>query len=152
MKTTSIANKTNTPLLSEEQTTLFIEAMKNACKSLNAKAVAEVVEEFSIENFDDKDEFINNAIEILVFNINHPDGIEVKSITPFESRCSACQLGKSVSAYKVNYLKHNDKILPGKFIYERTFALNFTLKNGELMDFGWCNFFLNEKEIKEIGL
>ena len=151
MNATSVNNKTQTPLLSQIQTTLFIEAMKNACQSLNAKAVAEVVEEFSIDNFDDKDEFINNAIEILAFDMNHPDGIEVKSITPFESRCSACQLGKSVSAYKVNYLKHNDKILPGKFIYERTFALNFTLKNGELMDFGWCNFFLNEKEIVEFN-
>lgn len=152
MKTSSIDNKTNTPLLPQEQTTLFIEAMNNACQSLNAKSVAEVFEEFSIDNFDDKDEFINNTFEMLAFDINHSDGIEVKSITPFESRCSACQLGKSVSAYRVIYLKHNDTILPGQFLYERTFALNFTLKNGELMDFGWCNFFLNEKEIKEIGL
>lgn len=150
MKITNIDNKIKLPLLSEEQTVLFIEAMKNACQSLNAKAVAEVFEEFSIHNFDDKDEFINDAFEILAFDMNHPDGIEVKSITPFESRCSACTLGKSVSAYRVIYLKHNDTVLPGQFLYELTFAINFTLKHNELMDVSWCNFFLNEKEIKEI--
>jgi hypothetical protein len=152
MKTTSIANKTNTPLLSEEQTTLFIEAMKNACQSLNAKAVAELFEEFSIHNFDDKDEFINDAFERLAFDIKHPKGIEVKSVTPFTSRCSACTLGKSVSAYRVIYLKHNDTVLPGQFLYELTFAINFTLKHNELMDVSWCNFFLNQKEIQEISM
>jgi hypothetical protein len=32
----------------------------------------------------------------------------------------------------------------------KSFALNFELKNNELIDFGWCNAFLEQKEMKEI--
>jgi hypothetical protein len=152
MNATSIANKTNTPLLSQEQTALFIAALKNACQSLNANAVADLFEQFSIQGFKDKDSFIEDAFEMLAFDAKHPEGIEVKSVTPFTSRCSACSLGKSVSAYRVIYLKHNDTILPGQFLYERTFAISVTLEDKQLMDVGWCNFFLNQKEIQEIGL
>lgn len=152
METTNTEDKIKLPLLSEKQTALFVESFKSACRSLNAKAVAALFEQFPIHNFEEKDTFIEEAYNILSFGPDHPAGIEVRSVHPFESRCSACTLGKIVSAYRVVYVQHNDTTLPGRIIYERSFALNVTLKDNRLMDFGWCNFFLNQKEIEELNL
>ena len=42
----------------------------------------------------------------------------------------------------------NDIKLPGRIVYQKSFALNFEIKNNELMDFGWCNKFLEHEEMK----
>ncbi len=152
MKSVNVTNKTNTPLLSEKQTALFLESLTKACVDLNPNALETLFELFPIQGFEDKDSFLEEAYNILSFGPDHPAGIEVRSVTPFQSRCSACILGKIVSAYRVNYIQHNDDPLPGgmHIIYQRSFALYVNLYDNRLIDFGWCNFFLNEKEIQEL--
>ena len=44
-----------------------------------------------------------------------------------------------------------DDELPGRIIYAKSLAIFFEIENNELFDFGWCNKFLDKKEMQEIN-
>ena len=147
MKTSIITEKIEKPLLNQEQTALFVRALDLACLSLNPYAFVLLFKQFPLDGFDNTESFISQAFDILSFGTSHPLGVKVRNITPFETRCVACIFGKKVFAYKVSYLRHDDSETQVKIIYERSFAMSVVIEQGKLMDFGWCNFFLNEKEL-----
>jgi hypothetical protein len=58
--------KTSTPILSEADTIKFIKQIDLACKLLDEKFIAEVVQKFRLENWEDTPEFLENARDIFL--------------------------------------------------------------------------------------
>ena len=141
--------KTISPILSKEETRKFINQIDLACRLLDAQVLALVVEKFNLHELEDSAEFLQDAIEKLEFWKNQERPVQIKDVSAFKSKCIACVFGKKVKGYSVNYFEEMGDGY--KINYERQFAINFQLTDGQLTDFGWCNAFLDPIEIKELN-
>ncbi len=147
-----IQTEQKAPLLNESDTQLFISDMEEICETLDFINCEETIQKYPFQNFDNTEyeAFLERAKdEYNYWNNNIFFEIKIKTVNKFDSKCIACYFGKTVKGYRVVYLKMNDHKLPGRIIYEKHFALYFEVKDKELIDFGWCNKFLNTEEMKE---
>ncbi len=146
----NIQTEQKTPLLDQRNTQLFLRDMEAICKKVDFISFVEIVQKYPFYNLDKEEYnlFIEQAIEEHDYWHNNFLDVKIKSVTKFDSKCIACSFGKTVKGYRVEYVKLNDLRLPGRIVYEKNFALNFELKDNELMDFGWCNKFLDREEMK----
>lgn len=151
-----IQNKTQTiqkaAMLNAEDTLLFLSEIDKFCKNLDFNNSIQLIKQTNFITFDQEDinDFLERAKEEHKLWYENPLEVKVNSIEPFNSKCIACSFGKTVKAYKVTYNQMKDIELPGRIIYERSFAINFEIINQELHDFSWCNVFLNKKEMDEL--
>ena len=139
-------------LLTAQETQLFIREMEEKCMKVDFIGLIEILNKYPLKNVNQEDykDFITQAK--MEHHFWHKNRLEVKinAVHPFESRCIACSFGKTVKAFSVEFRKMNDNKLPGQIVYQKSFALNFEINNNEMMDFGWCNAFLEQEEMKEI--
>lgn len=147
----SIAKK-NVPLLDQRNTELFIKDIEEICKKVEFSRFAEIFDKYPLDNFGqgDRDYFLAQANREHQFWHNNSLEVKIKSVEEFESKCIACSFGKKVKGYSVEFLKMKDDRLPGRFNYKKSFAINFEIKDNELMDFGWCNAFLEQQEVEAL--
>ena len=145
--------ETKAPLLEAEETKNFISKMEQLLKKLDFKAIIDFTKNYPFNTIDQNElnDFIDRAEEENSNWYENPLCIKINSVEAFDTKCIACSFGKTVKAYRVEYNQMNDEQLPGVFIYTRSIAINFDIKNNELNDFGWCNMFLEKKDMQEIN-
>ena len=137
-------------MLTAQETLLFIREVEEKCMKVDFIGLIEILNKYPLKNINQEDykDFISQAkIEHHFWHKNALE-VKIKSIVAFESKCIACSFGKTVKAYSVNFLKMKDDKLPGRLVYVKSFALNFEIKNNALIDFGWCNKFLEYEEME----
>lgn len=150
-----IQNKTQSTkkeaLLTTQDTQCVINEIASCCIKLDFMGLIEIITKYPPKNLtpDDFSEFVAKAKEKHHFWQENPLVLEIKSVNTFESKCIACSFGKKVKAFNVQFLKLKDAKLPGRIVYKISFAINFDIKDNEIIDIGWCNAFLEEKEIVE---
>lgn len=137
-------------LLTVQETQLFIKEMEKKCLKVDFIGLIEILNKYPLKNFNQEDynDFISQALKEHQFWHKNPLEVKINAVQSFESRCIACSFGKTVIAFSVEFRKMNDTKLPGRIVYQKSFALNFEIKNNELIDFGWCNKFLEHEEMK----
>ena len=139
-------------MLTAQETRLFIREVEEKCMKVDFIGLIEILNKYPLINVNQEDykDFITQAkMEHHFWHKNHLE-VKINAVQPFESRCIACSFGKAVKAFSVAFRKMKDNTLPGRIVYQKSFALNFEIKNNELIDFGWCNKFLEYEEMKEI--
>lgn len=150
-----IQNKTQSTkkeaLLTTQDTQCIINEIASCCVNLDFMRLIEIITKYPLKNLTPNDfiEFDAKAKEEHHFWHENPLVLEIKSVNAFESKCIACSFGKTVKAFNVQFLKLKDDKLPGRIVYKKSFAINFDIKDNEIIDIGWCNAFLEEKEIVE---
>jgi hypothetical protein len=139
-------------MLTAQETLLFIKEVEEKCIKVNFKGLIEILYKYPLKSVNQEEykDFISQAKKEHQFWHENAMEIKINSVQSFESKCIACSFGKTVKAFSVEFRKMNDTKLPGRIVYQKSFALNFEIKNNELIDFGWCNAFLEQKEMKEI--
>lgn len=139
-------------MLTAQETQLFIKEIEEKCLKVDFIGLIETLNKYPLKNVNQEDykDFITQAKIEHIFWYKNSLGITINSVQSFESKCIACSFGKTVKAFNVEYRKMNDTKLPGRIVYQKSFALNFEIKNNVLIDFGWCNAFLEQEEMKEI--
>ncbi|WP_300436014.1 hypothetical protein [Christiangramia sp.] len=140
--------KTSVPILSKEETEKFIKQIDLACRLLDAQVLKWVVEKFDLHKLEDSPEFLEDAVDKLEFWKKKESPVQIKTVGSFETKCIACFFGKKVNGYLVSY--YEEKPEGFKVHYERQFAVNFQLKEGQLTDFGWCHAFLYKEEVDQV--
>lgn len=139
-------------LLTAQETQLFIKEVEEKRMKVDFMGLIEILNKYPLKNVNQEDynDFITQAS--MKHQFWHENGLEINinDVQPFESKCIACSFGKIVKAFSVEFRKMNDTKLPGRIVYQKSFALNFEIKNNELIDFGWCNAFLENEGMKEI--
>lgn len=139
-------------LLTAQETQLFIKEIEEKCMKVDFIGLIEILNKYPLKNVNQEDykDFVTQAK--MEHHFWHENAVEIKiySVQSFESKCIACSFGKTVKAFSVEFRKMNDTKLPGRIVYQKSFALNFEIKNNELIDFGWCNAFLEKKEMIEL--
>lgn len=150
-----IQNKTQSTkkvaLLTAQDTKWIINEIASCCIKLDFMGLIEIITKYPLKNLtpDDYNEFIGQAKEEHFFWHENSFELEIKSVKAFESKCIACSFGKTINAFNVQFLKLKDDRLPRRIVYKKSFALNFEIEGNELVDIGWCNAFLEEKEVGE---
>lgn len=140
--------KTSVPLLSKEETVKFINQVDLACRLLDAQFLKGVVQKFSLNELEDSVDFLSDAIDNLEFWKRKKSVVRVKEVKKFDTNCIACVFGKKVNGYLVSYSEERQEGF--KINFEKQFAVNYQLEDGQLTDFGWCHAFLNKKEIDQL--
>lgn len=139
--------KTTAPVLTVDQTKIFLKQMDLACRLLDVAILKEVIARFELENLEDTPEFLQDAPEKFEFQ-KETKAVQIIEVLPFSSRCIACVYGKTVMGYIIRYSVEG----PGnsRINYERYFAMNYLIVEDRLTDFGWCHSFLNPEEVEEV--
>jgi hypothetical protein len=139
-----------TPLLDKINTLTFLKDIETICNKVDFISLSAILQKYPFQNINtsEYDEFIEQAKREHDYWHNNPSEVKIKAVTKFDSKCIACSYGKTVKAYRVEYVKLNDDRLPGRIVYNKNFALNFEIKDNKLIDFGWCNKFLDREEMK----
>lgn len=151
-----VQSKTQTELkavmLNADNTKLFLKDMEEICKKADFKNLVKIFQKYPFKNLklDDYSVFMEQAKIEQDYWQNNSSEVKIKSVDEYDSKCIACSFGKTVKGYSIKYLKMKDERLPGRIIYEKRFALNFEVKDHELIDFAWCNKFLDKEEMKEL--
>jgi hypothetical protein len=140
--------KTSVPILSKQETLKFINQIDLAIRLLDAQVLKWVVEKFGLHKLEDSLEFLEDAEDKLEFWKKKESSVQIKMVDSFETKCIACVFGKKVNGYLVSY--YEEKPYGFKVHYERQFAINFQLKEGQLTDFGWCHAFLYKEEVDQV--
>lgn len=149
MKSTTSEISGKKPLLNEVKTKLFVEEILQSCQSLSFDNIYTLIVEYEIQNWDKEDS--EEFYEILEEYINEWKENEliqsIDNIEPFETNCIACFFGKKVNAFNVTATQRIIKNITSTYTYTKSFAVFFEIKNNELMEFGWCNAFIEKDEI-----
>lgn len=139
-------SKISTPILSAGDTLEFTKKLDIALRSADIKKLNETFEKSSLLNHPETRNFLSQGTDTFKRFNNLEEKIELLSVKDRNTKCSACSLGKTVQAYDVKYKKQGFISV----VYSSSFAINLELINGELYDFGWCNFYLNKSEMVEL--
>ena len=139
-------------LLTAQETQLFIKEIEEKCMKVDFIGLIEILNKYPLKNINQEDynDFISQASKDHQFWHENAMEIKINSVQSFESKCIACSFGKTVKAFSVQFLKLKDDRLSGRIVYKKSFAINFEIKDNEIIDFGWCNAFLEQEEMKEI--
>jgi hypothetical protein len=135
-------------MLTVQETRLFIREVEEKCMKVDFIGLIEILNKYPLKNVNQEDykDFISQAIIENHFWHKNPLEVKINTVHPFESKCIACSFGKTVKAFSVNFLKLKDDKLPGRIVYKKSFAINFEIKDNEIIDFGWCNAFLEQED------
>lgn len=136
---------TTHPLLSPADTLNFEKQLDLACRLLDSGFLQEVLERFELAGLPESREFLEEAPERFDSWKMQGKLVRVKEVADFPSRCIACSFGKKV---KVNQIKYEVPYDEGFSVnFSSDFAVNLLIEHGQLMDFGWCNAFLDQEEM-----
>lgn len=138
---------TTTPVLSIDQTKMFLKQMDLAFRLLDVQVLQEIIERFDLQQLEDTAEFLADAPE--KFDVKtESETARVKEVLPYNSKCIACVYGKTVMGYIIRFSIDG----PGgsRINYNRYFAMNYMIVEGRLTDFGWCHSFMHPEEMEEL--
>lgn len=141
-----IHDQTSPPILTAHDTLKFLKQTDLSFRLLDAGFLSEVLENFQLHQLPEGPDFLEEAWQHLGFwETGNP--VRIEEVTSFDSRCIACSFGKTVRAYEVNYSQAllAEKNSP-RVHYTRSFAVNYLLDKGLLVDFAWCNGFLEKED------
>jgi hypothetical protein len=144
MKIASSISKSKTPLLDKDQTIAFTNDLIAACQKVDTIPVMEVVHKYNLQYHHEIEEFITGAQTIMDFWKEADPKIEIREVTMHESRCIGCVFGKTVKVFHIVYVI-------SRIIYYKEFAINLDIQEGLLMDFEWCNGFLDKQDLVELN-
>jgi hypothetical protein len=143
MKIASSISKSRTPLLDKNQTKAFTNDLIVACQKVDTIPVMEVVHKYNLQYHHEIEDFIEGAHLIMDFWKEADPKIEIREVTMHESRCIGCVFGKTVKVFHIVYVI-------SRIIYYKEFAINLDIQEGLLMDFEWCNGFLDKQDLVEL--
>jgi hypothetical protein len=138
---------TNTSILSAQDTFEFTKNLDIALRTVDIKKLKEAFEKSSLLSHPETKDFLSQGTATFKRFNNLEEKIELLNVEDRNTKCSGCNLGKTVKAYDVKYKKQESVI---SVVYTSSFAVNLEITNGGLYDFAWCNFYLNKEEYKEI--
>lgn len=150
MKIASSVSKSKTPLLDRDQTKAFSNDLIEACQKVDLIPIMKVLHKYNLQHHKDNEVFIAGAHRILDYWKQNKDQIQITEVTLHESKCIACSFGKTVKVFHVIFNQLINETAGLRIIYSREFAINLDIQEGLLMDFGWCNAFLDKKELAEL--
>ena len=131
-------------LLGKEETRVFLTRLNNAMYSFNFADFFYTILDFKLHEKPKVVDFLNQANDII-----NASGISehiIKKVTPYDSKCILCSIGKTVRGYEIiSSIKDCENIE-----FNTKTALYFEIINGELYDFGFCNGFLSKREAKQL--
>lgn len=144
---TLLLNKTDKKivLLNLEQTEKFLQRIDLAIHSFDFIEIYKVVLDFNFPITQDIRDFLDQAK--IVTKVSDKYDTIVKNVTPFKTKCIACNYGKIVNGYEIQSAVKDCENL--RFINKT--ALYFDITGGELFEFGWCNAFLSKEEVSELN-
>lgn len=150
MYSKSTINNETQPVLSKAQTQEFIRAIHQALMKMDFKKFSDICKAFDL--YDTKGFQVNlevmNAIENgMALKENHG---KIRSVETRKSRCSACYLGKVINVYRVKYDRKINGPNSGAVIYRTEFGFMLEIRDEQLIDFGFCNSFLNAEEYAQV--
>ena len=137
--------ETKSILLNKLQTEAFLQSIDKAMHLFDFIEIYKVILDFNLTNAPDIDDFLSQARVVL--KVSEKYETIVKSVTPFQTKCIACNYGKTVNGYEIQSAVKGLENL--RFINKP--ALYFDISGGELHDFGWCNAFLSREEVNELN-
>jgi transcription elongation GreA/GreB family factor len=138
---------TNTSILSAQDTFEFTKNLDVALRTVDIKKLKEAFEKSSLLSHPETKDFLSQGTATFKRFNNLEERIELLNVEDRSTRCSACNLGKTVRAYDIQYRKQESTIFVE---YKSSYAVNLEIVNSELYDFSWCNFYLNKQEMKEL--
>lgn len=147
----AVIAKPNTPLLNVELTKAFVNEILYACRKVDSIPVLKVIHKFNLQNHKEIEEFNKGAYRILDFWKNKQQKIIITKITRHDSKCIACAYGKTVKVFSMIYHQYSHGSDGPSIIYNKEFAINLDIQNDMLMDFAWCNAFLDKEEVEELN-
>jgi hypothetical protein len=133
--------------LSREETTSFLKDFKCACKTMEIALFTNLFTNYDLSFVEDFDEDLSTVYSI-ISSWNKPElGTELLSTSQFKSKCLFCEFGKTVTVYKWTYQHKQDSYPENLLIYESQIAFYFDLKENQLVKFGVCNGYLDNKDL-----
>lgn len=150
MKIASPISKSKSPLLDKDHTKAFSNDLIDACQKVDSILVMKVVHKYNLQHHHEIEDFINDAHRILDFWKTDNDQIEITEVTIHDSKCIACSFGKTVKVFHVLFNQLIKGTAGRRIKFSREFAINLDIQEGLLMDFGWCNAFLDKKELAQL--
>jgi hypothetical protein len=145
--TQTISAIKRTSILSLNETNQFVKEIDLACIEVDFKKLKDTFIKAKLLNHLETNDFLMQGERSFKRFNNPAEGIELLEAKDRATKCSGCTLGKTVRAYDIRYRKQESII---SVEYNSSFAVNLEIIDGELVEFGWCNFFLNKEEYKEI--
>lgn len=137
----------NSPILSIMDTIEFMKRFDLAVKKLDLKILHKAFKDFRLDYHPETNDFLTTS-KIIFAKYNNPKkNIHLIDVQKRDSKCIACSFGKKVIAYDVKFKKIESNY---SVVYSSSFAINLDINLGELIDFVWCNTFLNKSEMNEL--
>jgi hypothetical protein len=133
--------------LTREETTSFLKDFKTACKTMEIALFTNLLTNYDLSFVEDFNEDLS-AIYSIISSWNKPElGTELLSTSQFKSKCLFCEFGKTVMVYKWAYQHKHDSYPENLLTYESQIAFYFDLNENQLVKFGVCNGYLDNKEM-----
>lgn len=122
-----------------ETTKSFLKDLEVACKTMEVDLFVKLFIKYDLYYDEEYQEVLDTIINI-TGNWYKPDlGTVLLDVTPFESKCIFCRIGRKVNGYKWNY-KHTFESIPlNRVVYVNKIAFIFEYENNKLVEFGICN-------------
>lgn len=139
--------KVNQEYFTVEMTEAFVRDLEAACQTMDVTVFTNLFIKFDLSFIDEYQEVLN-SIKYIMSSWNKPgQGSVVLEVTPFDSKCVFCVIGKSVKGYIWTYQHKNAAPPMNGIIYENKMSFYLDFKNNRLTEFGVCNMFLNIEEM-----
>jgi hypothetical protein len=150
MKIASTISKSKTPLLNAEQTKTFVSEITDACHKLDSVLLMKVIHKYKLQYHEDIERFVKDTHKILDFWKINTNKVEIKEVTTYGSKCIACSFGKNVKVFGIVYIQYLNGSSGPRLVYNKEFAINLDIQQDLLMDYGWCNAFLDKEDLKRL--
>lgn len=149
MSGVTIFKREKNPILDKINTKLFVNDVIKACQELDFFSLFIYTVEYPFKNVVQSEvkDFLDQADEYIAEWKENELILSIDSVEEFETKCIFCSLGKTVKAFNVTATKKISQKIPVEINYTKSFAINFEIVNEELVDFGWCNAFIEKDEI-----
>jgi hypothetical protein len=151
MKIASSISKSKTPLLNEEQTKKFVAEITDACHKLDSVLLMKVIHKYKLQYHEEIERFVKDAHKILDFWKINTNKVEIEEVTTYGSKCIACSYGKNVKVFGIVYNQYLSGSSGTRLVYKQEFAINLDIQEELLMDYGWCNAFLDKEDLRKLS-
>lgn len=143
--------KVNPEYFTVETTNAFLKDLDAACQTMDIKVFTHLFIKYDLTFIDEYQE-VYDLIKLIMTNWIEPgQGSVLLEVTPFDSKCIFCVIGKSVKGYKWTY-QHKMATPPmNRMVYENKTAFFLDIQNNKLIEFGVCNGFLSQNEMAELN-
>jgi hypothetical protein len=133
--------------LTVEKTKTFLDGIETACKTMELDMFINLFNKYDLSFLEDLNEVLESIYSIVGSWDISEQGTELLEVVQFNSKCLFCEFGKTVKVYKWRYQYKIDDTLMNSKIHESQIAFIFEIKDGQLVEFGVCNGYLDNEEM-----